>query len=242
MGEAMNKQDIFRHLMKTDPVFRKKVITMAAEQGLALYNAAMECAPSVEKSQVKQVIDIREARRMKDKKSSGLTKKEQEVYELMHEHQNLTKVAKAMRANDHAVRYHIRNVFHKTGEDLLSLVGERIRLRKQTKPRGKGKPKPKGKGKGKPRTKANAKEKKSRYLDGSRDKALQRNGRLRDGILEALQSGPATVSDIRERMPKKTRDLILSPFMMGNAMTTLRAGNKIRCKGRGMKTTWRLAK
>jgi hypothetical protein len=225
MGEAMNKQDIFRHLMKTDPVFRKKVVTMAAEQGLALYNAAMDCSPSVEKAQVKQVIDIREARRMKTKKANGLTPKEQEVYELMHEHRSMGLVRKVMRSTDAALRYHIRNIYHKTGEDLLTLVGKKIRKHASPKKNAKAKAAPK----------------KSRYLDGSREKALKRNDALRVGILEALKTGPASVSQIRERMPKKTQDLILSPFMMGNALTTLRAGNKIRCKGKGMKTVWRLS-
>jgi hypothetical protein len=227
-----------QHLLESDSDFRKKVITMAAEQGLALYNAAMDCASEDERPQIKQVVDIREnrkgsrksgARKSGARKINGLTKREQEVYVLLHEHKNLKKVCKLMKLNERAVRYHMRHAQDKTGEDLFALVGKN-RIHRASPKRKKAEPKKKGS------------KKESRFHGGSREKSVARNNKLRNGILSALGQGPGTAMEIRERMPKKTRDMILSPFMLGNAMTTLRAANKIRRKGntKGNKTVWQL--
>jgi DNA-binding CsgD family transcriptional regulator len=229
MGENMNKRNVFQHLMQNDPVFRKKVASKAGALGMSLFNAAKACTAVVEQEQVGQMISQDQARALNGS-NAKLTKKEQQVHDGMRKHKDVDKVAKHLKMKADSVRYHIRHIFNKTGEDMMLLAGKKLRHNRT----------PQTPQDGAVRSKASNGS--SRYLNGSREEAIKRNAKVRDCIVVALKPGPATAGEIRKRLPKSVQEhLSLSKGAMGNAMTALKLEKSIRRKsGKGATTVWRL--
>jgi DNA-binding CsgD family transcriptional regulator len=233
MGESMNKRDVFEHLMRKDPVFRKKVASRAGAIGMSLFAAAKGCTAEVEQEQVGEMISQDKAKVLNGG-DAKLTPKEQDVQKAMLKLKDIDKVGRQLKMKEESVRYHIRHIFHKTGNDLMILTGKKLRNNHV----------PQQAQDGAVRSKANGSSRYHPPHGGDRGESIKRNAKLRQAILTALAEGPGTAADIRQRMPKAAREkLILSKSMMGNAMTALKGEKSIRRKGKseGNKTLWQLS-
>jgi len=122
----MNQRELFEYLMRNDIKFRKRVVSKASSFGMALFAAAKTCADTKSPEATHETLSPTQAKNLRGK-DAGLTPKEYEVRKAMHEHKDLDEVSRSVNTNTPTLMCHIRHIFNKTGEDLMLLVGKKLR-------------------------------------------------------------------------------------------------------------------